>query len=459
MSRKKKKSILTLAIISAIIVIGYIGGAVQYWRQFLPGTYINDIEVSNLTVIGAEREIGNDAGGYILTIFDEEGRKDEIKGSDFNLVYDMGNKIKELKKRQNPLLWFIHLFRNKDYTVEFDYTYNKDQLENRLNGLDIFTNHPDIAPVDARLSDENGSYEILPEENGQTIDREKVKSEVMDAINTQKTQVHLSDYMQVLEPKVKSDDLELVNEAERLNELMDIRITYEFGSQSRVLDGSTIKDWVTVDDSGNIEVDRSQVLTYVQGLASDFNTVGEERQFQTTDGRNITIEGGDYGWVINKEKETDALMDLIKNRQTVTREPIYEATAATHDGQDTGNPDTYVEIDFTNQRLYYYLNGRLELESPIVSGKMGVWPTRSGVFAMTFKANDYYMPEYNVDVDYFIGFYTDVGLHDASWRSLEEFGGTTYQYDGSHGCINMPKDKVEEIYKTISKEAIFFCYY
>ena len=28
-----------------------------------------------------------------------------------------------------------------------------------------------------------------------------------------------------------------------------------------------------------------------------------------------------------------------------------------------------------------------------------------------------------------------IGFHDASWRS--KFGGTIYQYSGSHGCINL----------------------
>ena len=40
--------------------------------------------------------------------------------------------------------------------------------------------------------------------------------------------------------------------------------------------------------------------------------------------------------------------------------------------------------------------------------------------------------------------YKGVGMHDASWR--DEFGGDIYQNEGSHGCINLPTDKAEELY-------------
>ena len=35
-------------------------------------------------------------------------------------------------------------------------------------------------------------------------------------------------------------------------------------------------------------------------------------------------------------------------------------------------------------------------------------------------------------------------FHDASWRG--NFGGTIYQYAGSHGCINLPSDKAADLY-------------
>ena len=56
--------------------------------------------------------------------------------------------------------------------------------------------------------------------------------------------------------------------------------------------------------------------------------------------------------------------------------------------------------------------------------------------------------DYESFVNYWIAFKGSAyGLHDASWRS--NFGGTIYKYNGSHGCVNMPYYKVQELYNLV----------
>ena len=50
-----------------------------------------------------------------------------------------------------------------------------------------------------------------------------------------------------------------------------------------------------------------------------------------------------------------------------------------------------------------------------------------------------------------------IGMHDATWRG--SFGGSIYQYSGSHGCINMPKAKAASLYEMIEKDCTVVCYY
>ena len=40
-----------------------------------------------------------------------------------------------------------------------------------------------------------------------------------------------------------------------------------------------------------------------------------------------------------------------------------------------------------------------------------------------------------------------VGIHDAKWRA--SFGGTLYQGNGSHGCVNTPWDQAGIIFDNI----------
>ena len=56
--------------------------------------------------------------------------------------------------------------------------------------------------------------------------------------------------------------------------------------------------------------------------------------------------------------------------------------------------------------------------------------------------------DYNVHVDYWIGFIGfQIGIHDADWRTI--FGGQQYIREGSHGCINTPKEAVIPIFENI----------
>lgn len=64
--------------------------------------------------------------------------------------------------------------------------------------------------------------------------------------------------------------------------------------------------------------------------------------------------------------------------------------------------------------------------------------------------------EYQSHVNFWMPFNGGIGLHDATWRS--KFGGDIYVTNGSHGCINLPKDKAEKIYDIIDKNMPIIVY-
>ena len=77
--------------------------------------------------------------------------------------------------------------------------------------------------------------------------------------------------------------------------------------------------------------------------------------------------------------------------------------------------------------------------------------TYRGAWPIAYKASPYNLTSaeygYNVKVNYWMPFVYGQGLHDASWQS--SFGGNRYKTNGSHGCINLPKDQAKLIYETI----------
>ena len=64
--------------------------------------------------------------------------------------------------------------------------------------------------------------------------------------------------------------------------------------------------------------------------------------------------------------------------------------------------------------------------------------------------------EYESPVDYWMPFNGGIGLHDANWRS--KFGGTIYETNGSHGCVNLPPSQVKELYDYLYKNVPVICH-
>ena len=109
-----------------------------------------------------------------------------------------------------------------------------------------------------------------------------------------------------------------------------------------------------------------------------------------------------------------------------------------------------MEIDYTNQHLWYYKEGQLLLETDIVSGNISRGNgSPDGVFKIVYKQRNATLvgENYASDVNYFMPFAYNVGIHDASWRNT--FGKEIYKTSGSHGCINVPPKKAEKLYKLL----------
>lgn len=121
--------------------------------------------------------------------------------------------------------------------------------------------------------------------------------------------------------------------------------------------------------------------------------------------------------------------------------------------KDVGN--TYVEISLKQQHMWYYKNGKLITETDVVTGNDdGYHNTPKGIYKIfqRVKHTTLVGADYVSYVDYWLGFTSSgIGIHDSSWRSSKEYGGTTYKGNGSHGCVNTPYKAVKKIYDNISK--------
>jgi len=102
-------------------------------------------------------------------------------------------------------------------------------------------------------------------------------------------------------------------------------------------------------------------------------------------------------------------------------------------------------ISIARQEIFLYEKGQLIKSSFTVTGKPG-FETVTGTYKIYAKQRNAVLRSpfenitYEVPVAYWMPFFSGYGLHDANWREVagRGFGGNIYNWDGSHGCANLP---------------------
>ena len=450
-SKKTTKTILGVLIgCAALLVIAYGIGVFYYSGHFLSGTEINGVDCSGKTVAEAEESIESQIASYQLVLKEREDKSETISASQINMEYISDGGVQELKNQQNPFLWFLSFVRHQEYTMSANISYDENALDTAINALDAFQEANVVQPTDAHLEVQNGQYVIVEETQGNALDKEKVTEAVKNAIDGGETLLDLDQAGCYIEPSVLSTDENLAKQRDEGNKLLTVTITIDFSDRQEVINGDVMKDWLTTDEAGNVDLDQTKVREYVQQLQYEYDTFGSSREFQTSSGETITVSGGDYGWLIAPNDTTSKIIEAIKSGQSQTIEPEYTYTGYCRDTNDIGN--TYVEISLDQQHMWFYKDGQLIVSTDVVTGCHNKgWDTHTGVYAIMYKERDATLvgEGYNSAVSYWMPFYANVGIHDASWRS--SFGGSIYINNGSHGCVNTPTENAATIYNNIEK--------
>ena len=466
-SEKKKNKIkkIVILIILMIFVIGccmYAGISYYYSYHFFYGTTINGIDSSNKTAYEVEQEIAGKKDNYTIQVRARMQDPQAITGKDIDYKYVSSGAVLQLLKTQKSWEWIGSLFETKNYMVQEETFFSREKLEEQVNSLNCAKKENQIAPENAYVSFVNSEFTIVPETEGNELNTKEAYQMICRAIDNDAAEVDLeSDPKAYKKADVTKESSELQNMVNTYKNLTKVNITYTFGDETVTLDGNTIKNWLQFDEKGqllqNDEAFRQHVVDYVAQLAADHDTVGTERQFQTTSGRTVYVYGSAYGWKIDQDKEVAQLMQEIQSGTQTTREPVYSMRANAHGINDLG--DTYIEVDLTEQYMWYYQNGNIIFQSEIVSG-LPSDPDRKtppGIFTLNSKsspsvlrgemtANGTY--SYEQPVTYWMPFNGGIGFHDADWQTA--FGGSRYQSYGSHGCVNMPVDQAGALFNMLS---------
>lgn len=457
---KKGKStgiLVFLFIVVCALGVGYVSVAEYFTTHFLFNTYVNGTEAYKMTAEEVEKKVLSGLDDYVLTISGRNGVTDQITSKDIELSYQLNGQIEKALEEQNPYLWPTYLLKETKLTTENIVVYSKEALQQKAGSLSFFAPENVVEPKDAYLPEESGEdgFAVVPEEQGCAPIKDKVVEQIAAALDVLESNVTLNDEC-YKKPSVTSDSSKLTDLQNSLNTYCKAVITYTFGENKEVLDGTKIKEWCDIEGT-KVELNEEKVRAFVDSLAQKYDTFGMKRTLVTHSGEEITIAKGDYGFWMNREAETTELIEAIKTGEKIERTPVYYGVGAVYGEQDWG--DSYVEIDLTSQHLWVYKDGVEVVDTDFVSGcvnKGNATPT--GVYGITYKQRDATLKgaNYTSKVKYWMPFNKNVGMHDASWRS--EFGGWIYIIDGSHGCINLPPSIAATVFNSVEKDEAVFVY-
>ena len=445
-----------IIIFIASIVLIYLLVSIYFVNHFFFSTVINGVNVSLKAHADAEDIIRSYIKDYKLQLIERNGEIEEITGQNIGMQYNEKNSISKIYQMQNSFKWISPLLKSQKYYAKDLFVYNKDNLENKISQLNCL-NKAIIEPQNVSFSYSNGSYEAIEEVYGNKINKDKLNEAIKMSILKGETKLDLNEKLCYENPKYTLGSDKTPETKKLLNKCVKTKITYIFGTENEVLDGNIINEWLGVNENLDVVIREIAVMRYVRGLSRKYDTVGAARSFKTSIGKVVEVKGGLYGWKIDFAKETKALLENIKLGEVIEKEPIYTQKALPRGEDEIGN--TYVEINITRQHLWFYKDGKLIAQGSVVTGNPDKgYDTVLGTYMLNYKQKGATLvgEDYEAVVTYWMPFFGNIGIHDASWRY--SFGGNIYKRRGSHGCVNAPKYLAKRIFDNIEAGTPIICY-
>ncbi len=450
---------VALGVLGGVAAV-YLGGVVVWSNVFMPNTKINGADVSLATVGGYASANDKKIDSYELKITGDNVVA-SVSASEIGLKIDGTAIAQEALRKTNPWAWPVVIFTGSRVNVSASTSFDEDKLAQIISAATEKANEGASDPVDAAPSynSESKKFEIKPEVLGTKVDDQAVIELASNAMATGTETLELGPEA-LMKPSVTHDSQDLAQAVEKANQYLAASQTLTAGgSEVAKVGADEIAQWVRFGDNYDVTIDTDALAQWANdSLGSKLNTVGSSRTYTRADGKKVTVTGGTYGWSVDTGALAQTLAKNIQECTEATTEVNWTSSAAVWNpgGADWGK--RYIDCDLSEQHARMYdESGNLIWESDFVSGDVSEGrKTPEGVYTInsnkgmnqTLKGLDENgdgKPDYESKVTYWMPFVTNlVAFHDASWRS--RFGGSIYQTNGSHGCVNLPTSAAKSLY-------------
>ena len=444
--------------ILAVLAAVYGGGVYVFSGHCLPNTTVDGVDCSLKSASELASFIESQTDGYALTVSGDDVDL-KLAASDIDLGYDGDAYASEVLSASSPWAWPLEATRSRSINLDKKVSYDATKV---TEAVAPFVEQSKQA---AKAAEQEAKIVYDAAQGGFVLEN-GVSTRVL---NGDSAAAQICAALDALEPTLELGD-DCLESGDDFSQAIANANSYLAAAPTLALAGSTvceispdlIASWLKIDDDLGISFDDNAITKWCQtDLSKLCDTVGTTRTYTRPDGKTVQVSGGNYGWNINGAETAAKIREALQSGQKATVDiPAYSQAvsyAQANGGKDWGN--RYIDVDLTEQHARMYdASGSLIWETDIVTGDAAKgYNTPCGVYAMNnYRAQgnvelrgkidpETNEPEYVSHVDYWMPFIgNSYALHDADWRA--KFGGTIYESNGSHGCINLPVEKAKELY-------------
>ncbi len=451
-----RKSLLSTAWVLGFLFIGAnLLFAAVYSGRIYPNVKVGTLNLGGMSRNEASIAMRREISSYRINL-KIDSKTYEVHPSQLGASYEIDPTIDSAMSmgREDVLPLVTLITTHNIKPLSFAYTLDKDKLQ--AYAQKVMSEQAE-APVDATVVINDGKIAVKPDQSGLGVVQGALVSLLQQGIDTH------AGVLQVHRAPVAADiqATEANAAAQAAQQIIGTVVTLKYADKQFIPTPNEIGGWLrfnkTDDGKLAITLDGDSVNAYVVKLAGGIDVAAVTKQVSVVNGEVRSSEGGLDGLAVDRDVLARALTDNLLAKKAgdiaITTVPVafktvYNRTVNLGDGR-------YVEINLSIQHLWAYDGHQVVFDSAITSGATGYgFATVEGLFAVQAKQTDRYLDgrlspyPYYVHVDYWMPFYGDYGMHDASWRAA--FGGQDYYYQGSHGCVNLPAATAAWLYNFVS---------
>lgn len=454
LGKSKWSKRLRIAVIAASVVVAcgvvYALGVQRFSNRILPRTYVCDLDISGLTEEEALKALEEDTASYtcVLKAGKFEGK---VSGGDIGIKRNEKRIAKAAINSGSAYEWPLALFANKQVDVDQAVTFDEASLANKINEVVDDYNRKAVTSNDIEIvfNEESGLYELKGTASGKAVMPDKVDKKAKECVKAFGSTCEM-DTKDVVKKASVQDIPDYARVVERANRVRttDIPITVN-GETVITSDAGQNAAWVTIGDGPSVVVNEESIRWWAEAAV-------QYSVYHTDEWNYYYLDQDAFAQQLI-ERMANGVVDPFeapcieeRSREGQSRDYAYER------GGWNSEMGRYIDVDLEAQfaRLFDE-NGQVIWESATVTGNMyeghstvtgtfQIYSMEQGVVLVGFDYNNDGQPDYESYVNYWMPFYGGFGLHDATWRGA--FGGDLYAYDGSHGCVNLPYYKAQELY-------------